>query len=157
MSQTQISLRPETADDFEFIKELVIAIRESEPGFCLLLAGERTRILEEQADLQRRHYQKVYPSAHFTIIEANGKPIGRYYVHQASDHFLVVELSLLPNFQRFGIGAQLIRSTQAEAIRVGKPVRLSVQLGNPATSFYQKLSFQTGAKTATHQTLIWTP
>ncbi len=135
----------------------MIAVREGEAGFRDLLPSERTRLLKEQARLQITHYRKVYPAAHFMIIEAAGRPVGRYYVHQALDHLLIVELSILPAFQGHGIGRQLIKSAQAEAIRTKIPVRLSVEVGNPAISFYEGLGFVRTKTEASHHAMGWTP
>jgi len=158
MSQSaEVSLRPEVEEDWPFIEELVFATRENEPGFNGLLLGERTSLLKEQARLQAAHYRKQFPSAHFLIIEVGGQRAGRYYLNQVADHFHVVELSILPEYQGHGIGHQLMKSIQAEAVRVNLPVRLRVAKGNPARSFYEKLGFMIRNTGETHHALVWKP
>ena len=152
---TDISLRPEVEEDFKFIEELVFAVREREAGFRGLILSERTNLLKEQARLQIEHYRRVYPRAHFMIIEADEKAIGRYYVHHAEDHLLIVELSILPSFQGYGIGRQLIKSVQAEAMRTGLPIRLSVEIGNPAISFYEGMGFEQVRTEQSHHAMVW--
>ncbi|MFT6864747.1 MAG: ribosomal protein S18 acetylase RimI-like enzyme [Akkermansiaceae bacterium] len=157
LGEAEVSLRPETPEDFSFLEELVFAVREGEAGFRELLLSERIALLKEQTRLQVHHYRKVYPNAHFMLIEAEGKPVGRYYVHQALDHLLIVELSILPAFQGHGIGRQLIKSAQAEAIRTKVPVRLSVEMENPAMLFYEGLGFVRTKTEASHQAMVWMP
>jgi|MEHZ01.3.fsa_nt_MEHZ010861193.1_3 ribosomal protein S18 acetylase RimI-like enzyme len=155
--KAEVSLRPEISEDIPFLEELVFTIREGEPGFRDLALTERTTLLKEQACLQRAHYRKVYPAAHFMIVEADGRPIGRYYVYQASDHLLIVELSITPAFQGHGIGSQLMKSSLAEAMRTKMPVRLSVEIGNPAISFYEGLGFVWERTEASHHGMVWMP
>ena len=83
--------------------------------------------------------------------------VGRFCVSQANDHLLVVDLSILPDFQGQGIGLQLIKSVQVEATRTNLPVKLSVELGNPARSFYEKLGFVIRNTGETHHALVWKP
>lgn len=153
----EVSLRPETPDDASFLEELVFAVREEEPGFRELPLDERSALLKEQARFQASHYRRVYPTAHFLIIEAGGNPVGRYYIYQAPDHLLVVELSILPDFQGLGIGRELLKSVQAEAVRTKMPVRLSVEVGNPAMSFYEGMGFVREKTEASHHGMVWRP
>ncbi len=153
----EVSLRPEVEEDWPFVEELVFATRENEPGFSGLPLGERTSLLKEQARLQATHYRKQFSSAHFLIIEVGGRRAGRYYLNQAADHFHVIELSILPEYQKHGIGHQLMKSAQAEAIRMNLPVRLRVARGNPARKFYQGLGFKITGTGETHDSLEWVP
>ncbi|MGJ8695239.1 MAG: GNAT family N-acetyltransferase [Verrucomicrobiaceae bacterium] len=151
----EVSLRPQTDGDISFIEDLVIAVREREPGFCELAAEERTRILREQSKLQLADYGRKFPQGHFLIIEASGRAIGRFYVNHASDHIRVVELSVLPDYQGHGIGQQLMKSVLAEGTRTGVPVRLSVALGNPAFTFYETLGFRETGRGESHLRMEW--
>jgi GNAT superfamily N-acetyltransferase len=153
----EVSLRPESAEDASFIDELVIAVRETEPGFRDLPVEERTRLLIEQSQLQQADYRRKFPQAHFLVIVASGKLVGRFYVNHTSNHIRVVELSILPDYQGHGIGIQLMKSVLAEGTRTGLPVRLSMAIGNPVLSFYDKLGFGVVAKTDSHHGMEWIP
>lgn len=151
----EISLRAESEDDASFLEELVIAVRENEIGYRELTVDERNRLLKEQNRLQLAHYRKHYPTAFFLIVEANSKPIGRLYLDHQADRIHVVELSLLPDFQGHGIGHQLLKNIQAEATRTQLAVTLSVGIGSPAQSFYDRLGFQVTGTTDTHFKMKW--
>lgn len=158
MSRTsRVSLRPETQNDLDFLRDLVFAVRETEPGFRALDLSERTRLLAEQFQLQHRDYHLRFPNAHFLIIEADQKPIGRFYLNHDIDHILIVELSILPAFQNFGIGTQLLKTVIAEATRTQIPIHLSVVIGNPAENFYRALQFKPVKSTGSHIEMTWTP
>ena len=155
---TSISARPQTPADADFIEDLVIAVRENELGYRELPPTERNKLLREQNHLQLAHYLRVYPQAHYSIIEADKKPIGRLYVDQSPTHIHIVELSILPDFQGHGIGKTYVESIMAESIRTKVPITLSVTKDNSALRFYEKLGFQTRKVTSpTHHVMYWKP
>lgn len=153
--QAGVSLRPQTEADLPFVEELVIAVREDEPGFRHLLPDERVRLLKEQHQLQWSHYRKVFPAAHFLLILADGQPVGRFYLDHAADHLRVIELSILPDYQGHGIGRRLMETIQAEAARRRHPVRLSVVNGNPVERFYATLGFVRDGLNGSHLRMRW--
>ncbi|MDP0491845.1 MAG: GNAT family N-acetyltransferase [Verrucomicrobiota bacterium JB023] len=152
-----MSLRPQEEDDRVFLEELVIALREDEPGFRHLLPSERNRLLAEQCRLQLAHYQRHFPQAFFLLIIAEGERIGRIYLDHQPDHMRVVELSLLPAYQGHGIGRRFMETFQAEASRCQIPIRLSVAFGNSAFQFYEKLGFRKSGQSELHEHLTWWP
>ncbi|MEM0896234.1 MAG: GNAT family N-acetyltransferase [Verrucomicrobiota bacterium] len=151
-----ISLRPQTSGDEAFLSDLVIATREVEPGYRELVPQERTRLLKDQCRIQSAGYRKEFPNAFFLVVEANTKPIGRFYVDHTPGHIRVVELSLLPKFQGHGIGTQLMKTILAEATRTQIPILLSVVVWNHgAFRFYEKLGFRQVEQSETHARLRW--
>lgn len=153
----EISLRAETADDASFLEELVIAVREGELGYRALPNDERTRLLKQQNRLQLSHYRRKFPQAFFLIVEANSRPVGRLYLNHLRELIHLIELSLLPEMQGHGIGHQLLRTIQAEALRRQIPITLSVEHRNPAVTFYQRLGFRTSGSSDTHLRMQWQP
>lgn len=153
----QVSTRPETPEDSSFLGDLYFSVRELEPGFASQPLDERSRVLRDQARLQSIHYHKVFPHAHFLVVEVDGKPVGRFCVNQFNDHLLVVDLSILPDFQGHGIGSQLIKSVLAESTRTGMPVGVSVEIGHPARSFYERMGFAIFKNTESHHVMQWVP
>ena len=140
--QVAVSLRPETPEDLPFLRELYLSVRDDEPGFRELPPAERTALLEEQFRWQHEQYHAAYPTAWFTIVTVDDRPAGRLYLVQQPDGFRVIDLSLLPKFRGSGIGTQLMKNIQAEAMRTQLPVRLQVVADNPARAFYARLGFR---------------
>jgi ribosomal protein S18 acetylase RimI-like enzyme len=62
-------------------------------------------------------------------------------VEEHDDHIFVNYIALIPEHQRYGIGASLIRQVQASAATRGLPVRLNVLKVNPARALYERLGF----------------
>lgn len=119
------------------------------------LAEVSLRLLKEQSKLQLADYGRKYPQGNFLIIGVSGKAVGRFYVNHASDHIRVVELSIFPDYQGHGIGQQQMKSVLAEGTWTGIPVRLSVELGNPALSFYEALGFRETGRGESHLWMEW--
>jgi ribosomal protein S18 acetylase RimI-like enzyme len=94
-----------------------------------------------QFDAQHRHYRQHYPGADFLVILRDAQPIGRLYLARLPDEFRVIDIALLPQHRRAGIGTALLRNILNEAAATGKPVRLHVERFNPALRLYQRLGF----------------
>lgn len=89
------------------------------------------------------------------LILLGGRPIGQLCVARGDEELRLVDISLVPEERSRGIGAQLIRTLQAEASRRGVPVRLSVLLGNPAERLYSRLRFRRYADAGPYRELEW--
>lgn len=152
-----ISLRPETAGDLDFLRDLYLSVRDDDPGFRDLPPAERTQLLEHQFGIQHRQYREHFPGAWFTLVLVDEKPGGRLYVTRQADGFRVIDLSLLPEFRGHGIGTQLMKNIQAEATRTQLPIRLQVVVDNPARRFYARLGFRETGQTDVRCQLEWRP
>lgn len=155
ITTAKVSLRPETAEDTNFIEELFIADKDEQEGWRHLLPSERTKILKSQSRYQLDHYRKNFPHAWFCIIEVDGKPAGRFYVNQTPKEMRVVDISILPEYRQHGIGSTLIQQIITESQRLNLPLRLRVDPLNPALGFYQKLGFVVIANEESRLHLEW--
>ena len=106
--------------------------------------------LRIQFDAQRRHYARHFPEAGHSIIELEGRPVGRLYVHQTEDAVRVVDISLLPGHRGAGIGTSILKNLLTSAHAAGKPVRLRVAKLNPAQRLYLRLGFVVAGDTGPH-------
>jgi ribosomal protein S18 acetylase RimI-like enzyme len=98
-----------------------------------------------QFDAQRRHYSAYYRDAAHDLVVVEGEPAGRLYVARDKDEILVVDIALLPEHQRRGIGSALLAELLAEADETGKTLSLHVEHRNPARRLYERLGFVTVA------------
>ena len=153
--QATVALRPETAEDLSFLRELHHSVREAEPGIRDLDPVTRAAILEQQFEWQHAQYHAVNPHGWFTIVTVDGKPAGRFYLVRRPGSLRVVDISLLPEFRGHGIGTQLMLNVRAESLRTGVPIRLSVVAGDLAGGFYQRLGFRTVACEGIRLELEW--
>jgi ribosomal protein S18 acetylase RimI-like enzyme len=62
----------------------------------------------------------------------------------------ILDLHILPGYQRNGIGGKLISDIWERAARRGKEVHLSVLKTNPSIKLYERLGFIATGQTETH-------
>jgi ribosomal protein S18 acetylase RimI-like enzyme len=131
-----VTLRPEGPGDRAFLRALYGSVRE--PGDDAVWAA----FVEQQFDLQSRHYRTSYPNAEFWIVEESGNPIGRIYLCERETEIRVLDIALLPHARGRGIGSALLRGVLAGAVASGRSVGLHVEAANPARRLYARLGFR---------------
>ncbi len=136
-----ITLRPIEPDDEEFLYRVYAGTREVELAQVDWNAAQKEAFLRMQFTAQHQYYQEHYAGAAFQVILANGRPAGRLYVARWPDELRIVDIALLPEHRNAGVGTALLRELQAEATRAGKPLRIHVEIFNPARRLYERLGF----------------
>jgi hypothetical protein len=68
------------------------------------------------------------------VILRDGHPVGRFYVARWEREIRIVDIALLPEHRRAGIGAFLLRDILAEGTHDRKPVTIHVEQFNPAVT-----------------------
>ncbi len=135
-------LRPETAEDLEFLYHLYASTRADEMAAVDWTPEEKEAFLRLQFAAQRGHYREHYRDSRFDVIEREGEAIGRLYVARRRDDIRVVDIALMPEHRGQGLGGGLMRALLDEAAAAGKSVSIHVELHNPALRLYQRLGFQ---------------
>ena len=152
-----ISLRPENPQDQEFLFTLYASTRDEEMKPVPWSDSEKHAFLRMQFELQSAHYHGYYSSASYQIILAEGRPIGRLYIHRAESQILVIDIALLPQHRGAGIGRQLLGEVLAEARAAKKPVAIHVERNNPALRLYTRLGFSVIEDKGVYYYLEWRP
>jgi len=137
-----VTLRPRTSADVEFLYHAYAVSRAAEFAASGWDDQMLDAFLRQQFAAQDQHYQRHYGAGDDLIVEVSGRAIGRLYVARQTDEIRIVDIVILPDFQRRGIGTGLIRELLAEGAAAGKPVRLHVERFNPAVGLYQRLGFR---------------
>ena len=133
MRSSDVSLRPATPQDVEFAYRVS---RETMRGHALATFGTWN---EEEA---RQRCSRNIAAGFTQIIELDGTQIGIYVVERAPDHVQLLQIFILPDYQRRGIGSRLIERLLAEARAANLPLRLRVLRVNPAFELYQRMGFR---------------
>ena len=104
--------------------------------------AQKERFLRDQFELQHKYYLDVYPNAAFDLI-VDVEALGRLYVDRRPDEIRIIDIALLPQYRRLGIGGAIIESLQEEAASrdLGRVVRIHVEHMNPAMRLYRRLGF----------------
>lgn len=134
-------MRPAAAADRPFLLALFASTRASELA-ALPDDAARRAFVEDQFDLQDRHYRRYYPGARFDVIELTAAPVGRMYVHRRADEIRLMEITIAPEWRRRGIAACLVHALISESDECGIPIGLHVEPDNPANRWYRRLGFR---------------
>jgi GNAT superfamily N-acetyltransferase len=135
----EISLRTATAADGEFAYEV---LERTMKGYAVATWG---RWLEAEARAETRSDAGAGRSQ---IIEVNSASAGLLRVDRFPSHFQVEQLFLLAEYQKQGVGSQVLRAVLSEAHGRGVPVRLRVLRINPAKRFYDRHGFRVVSETS---------
>jgi ribosomal protein S18 acetylase RimI-like enzyme len=135
-------LRPVQDGDRAFLVDLYGSVREPELAHVPWDAAARRAFVEHQFAAQDAHYRQNYPGATLDVIEVDGEPAGRLYVHRGPSDIRIMDIALAPAFRGRGIGTRLLRSLIAEAQDSGRKLSIHVEMNNPARTLYERLGFR---------------
>ncbi|UGQ44988.1 GNAT family N-acetyltransferase [Massilia endophytica] len=104
---------------------------------------------------RQSHFEKLYPYADLAIITEHELPIGRLYVNYSQDEIRIIDMSLLPECRNRGIGLGLLRSLQAQGVRMRVPLHVDVLLGSPAQRLLQRCGFVSQGSNGVYNAMSW--
>ncbi len=137
-----ITLRPSRLEDGPFLFRVYASTRADEMSLVDWTHDQKDAFLQMQFNAQRQYYLETYRTAEYSIIQCDGLDIGRLIVDRQPDRFVLMDIALLPEYRNGGIGKALITDLMAQAAREGKPLRLHVEIFNPALHLYERLGFK---------------
>lgn len=141
-----LSLRKATEEDWDFLLEL----RRETMRPHVENSG---RAYDEEAQSQRLSYK--YDCAE--IVQYGGRDIGLLKVDRSERPWVLVQIQIASEFQRRGLGEELLRQLLAEAKKQRASVQLSVLRANPARRLYERLAFVVGAEKEHAFLMVHTP
>jgi ribosomal protein S18 acetylase RimI-like enzyme len=153
----QITFRPETPEDEAFLAKLYATTRDIEMALTGWDAAQQEAFLRMQFQFQTTHYRKHYGDALFQIILRDNAPIGRIYLHYGPSQIRLMDIALMPEHRRSGIGGSILENLLREAAQLGKPVTLHVERFNPALRLYERLGFQVVEDLGINLYMEWLP
>ena len=121
----KLDLRPVTKEDEPFLVALYGSTREAELSQVEWQEGQRDVFVRWQFEM---------------LID--GEPAGRFWVGEDDEEIRLLDIALLPQFQKRGVGTILLRELMKEADGAGKRLRHMVfVLNDNAHRFYERLGF----------------
>jgi ribosomal protein S18 acetylase RimI-like enzyme len=135
-------LRPVCGEDRDFLVDLYHSVREPELAHVPWDDATRRAFIEQQFTAQDAHYREHYPGATLDVIELDGKPAGRLYVHRCASDIRIMDIALAPAYRGRGIGSGLLHSLMAEAQASTCKLSIHVEINNPARRLYERLGFR---------------
>jgi ribosomal protein S18 acetylase RimI-like enzyme len=135
-------LRPVRDSDRDFLLALYGSTREEELAHVEWDTTTKAAFVEQQFSAQDAHYRGNYPGATLDVIEVDGAPAGRLYVHRGRSDIRIMDIALAPAFRGRGIGTELLHELIGEAEASGRKLSIHVEMNNPARSLYDRLGFR---------------
>lgn len=137
-----VALRPATPEDEEFLVRVYGSTRAEELERVPWNDEQKDAFVRMQFAAQDAHYRAYFEGVRFFVVTDGGEPIGRLYLHRRDDELRIVDIALLPEARGRGIGTELLERVFAEADAAAVPVRIHVEVFNPAMRLYERLGFR---------------
>jgi len=150
-------LRRATTADQELLYGVYASTRAEELKALAWPPEVMDAFLRQQFDAQERDYRRNYPDASFDLIIVDGQRVGRLYVHQRPGETRIIDIALLPESRRHGVGTRLVGEVLASARARGACVTIHVLRNNPALGWYQRLGFNLEEDGDPYLFLRWRP
>ena len=151
-----ITLRRVGPADEAFLFRVYASTRSEELEHVGWTEEQKQAFLLQQFAAQSAYWGEHYAGADLRVIEVDGAPAGRFYVHRGSKEIRLVDIALLPEYRRGGVGTRLVEDLLMEARGRGLPVTAHVEVFNPARSLYDRLGFETVEDRGVYLFLRWT-
>jgi GNAT superfamily N-acetyltransferase len=150
-----LSLRTATPENQIFLRTVYASTRVEELAGVPWSDEQKRAFTDMQFAAQDAVYRRNYPDAQYSTIEVQGVPVGRLYVDRCGKEILIIDIALLPQHRRSGIGTKLLRTLQDEARTAGKTITIYVEKFNPARTLYHRLGFRQVEDKGVYLLLEW--
>jgi len=149
LTGTSVALRPEHENDRAFLRVLHASL----PGH----EGWPAALVDQQFELQARHYRASFPGAEYLIVEEAGVAVGRLYLQAGQSGIRVLDIALVPGARGRGLGQLLLGGVLDRARANDERVTLDVEAANPARRLYARLGFREVHVDGPKVSMVWEP
>ncbi len=130
-------------EDDEFLYEVYASSRMDEINEWQWDEQQKQQFLKMQYYCQKVYYKNIYSHLETRIIVSKNEKIGRLLLADFKEKFVIVDLTILPEFQNQGVGTKILVEVQGYAQKHQKDIQLSVYRSNEgAIKLYEQLGFQ---------------
>lgn len=153
----RIVLKPVTTEDEQFLLTVYASSRQKEMSLVAWSNEQKRAFLKMQLAAQQQHYQARFPEATFNLIEFDNQPVGRFYVAELQDEIRIIDIAVLPDYRRRGIGTALISETLTAAEIAAKPVQIYLDFYSEVDQLFSALGFWQISVQDFHRLWRWEP
>lgn len=156
LNSKDVSLKPITTADTEFVFRVYASTREEEMALTDWSDSEIEKFLRSQFLAQQNHFKFYYPKARYDIVLLHNEPVGYMYVDRGPKWILGIDVAMLPQYRNKGVGSILIRDLLSEAEQKGVPFEIQVLKHNTAAlRLYERLGFSYTGEEGLHFQMTW--
>jgi GNAT superfamily N-acetyltransferase len=149
------TFRPATADDESLLLAVYGSTRMEELALTNWDPAQRDAFVKMQYSAQQSHYREHYPEGEHLIILVNDVAVGRLYIAEIADQIRILDITVLPQHRRLGIGTPIIKELMTEAAAIGKPLRIYVESFNPSLRLFERLGFVKSGESGYSYLMEW--
>lgn len=154
-SNLDIQCRLVEEDDKPFLSELYGTTRAAELAQVPWTDEQKQEFIDMQFNAQYTFYNEQFTEAEFGILSKNTVDIGRLYMDQRDDDLRIIDIALMPNYQKMGIGKALLQGAQQVATELKLPITIHVEKNNPAMRLYKHLGFEMVEDQGVYDLMRW--
>jgi ribosomal protein S18 acetylase RimI-like enzyme len=150
--------RPVADGDEDLLLKVFASTREEELAAVDWSDEQKEAFLRHQLVAQKTDYDSRFPDAQHDVLLLDGEPIGQIWIGRSDAEIRLLDIAILPEYRRRGVGTILLKELQEEASRAGKPLCHCVYKGNqPAFIFYERLGFVVTGDLGLYVQMEWNP
>lgn len=155
----KVSLRPAAESDYEGLVRVYASTRAAELAQVTWWDDEqKLAFCRAQYGAQKEEYEARFPASEHDVVEADGRIIGRVWVARTAEEIRLLDIALLPEARRHGLGAAIVGALIEEARASNKRLRHMVFILNAdARRFYERLGFRVFEEIAGYLHMEWSP
>lgn len=149
---SQLSLRPRKDSDTDFLKQLYETSRDEEFQFVVWSnTEERIKFFNQQFEAQQQHFLSNYDNLDYDIVVFHDTDIGRLVLHRLDSHIHCVDVIILPEYRKHGIGHYIMTQITNELDQKKITSSLYFEKTKPyLEKFYSSYGFITTKDIGTH-------
>lgn len=149
-------LRPAGIADEAFLLGLYAQTRSEELMHTGMDALQREVFVQMQFRLRQAAYGVTHPTALSEIIcTQDGTAYGRILTDRTMDGMCLVDIAIVSDRQRQGIGTQVIQGLQRECMSHHWKMALQVLRGSAAERLYKRLGFRLTGEDSLRRQMVW--
>lgn len=150
-----IELKATTNADEPFLYEVYSSTRKQEVDLWGWSDEQKAIFLTMQWRAQQASYNRQFPTASTYMIVVDKQCVGKLLIEELADYHHLIDISILPTYQRKGIASSIIAELLQKAREGNKAVILRVFHTNPARRLYERLGFQVVSENELYLTMRW--
>jgi ribosomal protein S18 acetylase RimI-like enzyme len=152
---TSYRLQRAGAEHDALLLRLYVCQREQEVRALGWDAEQCRLFLALQWRARNASYAARYPDAVDQIVMSSDLPVGRILTAETPRALHLVDVALLPECRKHGLGSQLLRDLQRACARKAQTIVLYVACDNPARRLYARLGFVVVGEDQMYMRMEW--
>ena len=150
-----VTLRDVTPEDRDFLRDVYATTRAAEMEMVPWSPEQRAAFVEFQFNAQDKYYREKFALAQYSVILLDQTPVGRVYVLRDDQEIRILDITVLPEYRKRGIGSFLLTNLLEEGERSGKAVQIYIESFNPSRALFERMGFSVVAEEGINFLFEW--